>query len=74
MITYVSQVMHSIVKSAVHCWLGGQVVEEAKDWSQSATFWVHEKDLTWWPIALEGKRVKVTFEIMDAEKRKRVER
>lgn len=68
MIHYVSQTIHDMMRAAVRCWLGGQIIEEARGWSQDATFWVSERDLRWWPIALEGKRVRITMELENDQK------
>jgi len=65
MVTYVSGMIHAMCIAAVHAWLGGQVIENAKAFCDSATFYVRPNDTRCWPIALDGKMVRVRLELVD---------
>jgi hypothetical protein len=59
-----------IVRAAVNLWLWSDIVENSKDKSaglpEGCTYWVYPKDLELGgPQLLNGKRVKVTFQIED---------
>lgn len=62
---YIRDGVHSIVVSAVNIWTWAYVVE-THGLPKPITFWVHPRDMELaGPNTLNGKVVKVTFEIED---------